>query len=361
MLERVVFTGCLIMSISSLAETSRFIPADDKRLEFSDYAKIEFYPNPSVKEGKIARMYRPIGSSGTIYRWDNPGARLRFRTNAKKAVVHLLYSDKHKSRSARKPVGIYLIDGKSSEKWKFTSNTEKVVRPVESLDLNLDVPGDNTFHDYEIIMPYGDSVDIGGLTVNHEAKLQAPSPRSGLRCAIYGDSVTQGFTAESIEDTYAFRLVQKKKWQLINLGIGGRSSNPNDGTVIGNIKCDILIVLMGVNDWQGGKQVNTYKKNMQKFIRNFRKIQKDTPVWIITPLWVPPSWKPKRAKYKLDEYRQVLRDIVNDSPDPNLKLIEGPELIDHDEKYFDRVAVHPNNAGFKMMSERLSKIFIDKD
>jgi lysophospholipase L1-like esterase len=147
---------------------------------------------------------------------------------------------------------------------------------------------------------------------------------------------------------------------LINLGIGGRNSNPHDGVILGKIDCDQLVVLMGVNDWQGGRPVTRYKQNMQQFIANFRKLQPETAVCLVTPLWVPQTWQPKSAKADLEAYRQALREVAQECADPNLTLLEGPALIDHDKKYFDRVAVHPNESGFEMMAQRLAKLIVVK-
>jgi hypothetical protein len=47
------------------------------------------------------------------------------------------------------------------------------------------------------------------------------------------------------------------------------------------------------------------------------------------------------------------REIVLARKDPH--LIEGLDLIDHDPKLFDAVAVHPNDQGFAQMGERLAK------
>ena len=352
MIKQSTFLGAIMLSTSIIAGTDKFIPADNKNLEYSDYAILNFI---TVAGKKIARMNRPLSSPRKGYNWDNPGARLRFKTDAENIRVHLIYSDKHISTSARKPIGVYLIDGKSNPKWTFTTKTRKTVRPVEKVDVKMPVSNDKKLHTYEIIMPYGDSVDVAGISVNETAKFSIPQARPKVRCAIYGDSVAQGFTAISIAGTYAFRLIQKKNWQLINLGIGGRSSNPNDGIILGKIKSDLLIVLMGVNDWQGGRPVFAYEKCMKGFINNFRKLQKNTPIYFITPLWVSGTWKPKRTKSKLADYRQALAEIVKESNDPNIKVIDGSKLIDHDKKYFDRVAVHPNDTGFKMMAERLAK------
>lgn len=355
MYKQALIMGIIMMSSSIMANTSKFIPADSKELEYSDYAIIAFLPNPAKPEFKIARMNRPLFSPGKGYNWDNPGARLRFHTNADNIIVHLIYNDKHISKSARNSIGIFLIDGKSSPGWKFCSNSKSTVRPVERVDLQLPVPKDKKAHTYDIVMPYGDAVDIEGISVNQAAKFDKPRPRPQFRCAIYGDSITHGFTADNIASTYPFKLTQKKNWQLINLGIGGRSSNPQDGSIIGGIKCDLTVVLMGVNDWQGGKPIADYKKNMKLFISNFRQLQNKTPMYFITPLWVPQEWQPKSAKFELEQYRQALREAVKESNDSNLHVIEGPELIDHDKKYFDRVAVHPNDSGFKMMADRIAQ------
>lgn len=352
MIIKTILLGTILSSMLFIAKADRFIPADSKGLEYSDYAVLNFI---TVAGKKVARMNRPLSSRNKGYNWDNPGARLRFKTNAKNITVHLIYSDKHISTSARQPVGMYYIDYKSQPKWIFLTSCRKVVRPIEKVNLKLPVSNDNKFHLYEIIMPYGDSVDVAGITVNDNANFTKPNPRPKFRCAIYGDSITQGFTGTSVNWIYAYRLAHIKHWQLINLGIGGRASNPHDGTTIGEIKHEQLIVLMGVNDWQGGRPVEQYKKHMKKFITNYRKLQKNTPIYLITPLWVPETWKPRSAKFKLEAYRQGLREIVSEIKDPKIKLIEGSKLIDHDKKYFDRIAVHPNNSGFAQMTKRLLK------
>lgn len=38
-----------------------------------------------------------------------------------------------------------------------------------------------------------------------------------------------------------------------------------------------------------------------------------------------------------------------------MHLIDGPSLIDHDAAFSNKIAVHPNDAGFAQMAERLVK------
>ncbi len=46
---------------------------------------------------------------------------------------------------------------------------------------------------------------------------------------------------------------------------------------------------------------------------------------------------------------------LREGGDAALRLVEGPELIDADETYFDPVLVHPNDAGFAQLATRLAE------
>lgn len=329
--------------------TTDKIPADHPAIRFSDFVEKENLPDGAV------RFQRILEVPGRGYRWDNPGARVRFRTEARSVTVHLRYSDRHTSQSARAPIGLFLIDGRSDPRWTFTSKATETVRAVEPLALELPVPAAPGFHDYAIVMPYGDSVEFCGLTVSAGAAFEPAAPRPSTRYVAYGDSITQGFTASHIGFTYTYRLAEMRGWELVNLGLGGRSARAIEGDVVGRLGGDIVTIMIGVNDWQGGVEPDAYRTAMRGLIAGVRAHQREVPLYVITPLWVNPQWKPAKARFDLALYRQALRDLVAESKDPALHLIEGTDLIDADERFFDRVLVHPNDAGFAQMSERLAR------
>lgn len=336
---------------------TRFLSADDTSIGYSGYVHMEFVPY--VKEDllsapKIARFDRVLDIPAKGYRWDNPGARIRFRTDATHVKALLHFNELHISASARNSNGIYLIDGATQPAWTFHTKTATPKRAPESVEVQMPAvaPG---FHDYEIVLPYGDAVDFQGLEVNAAAKMQPPPAAPAVRYVAYGDSVTHGFTASAIDKTYPYLVAQKMGWQLINLGLGGRASNVVDAHVLKTLKADVITVLMGVNDWQGGGPVERYRKNMMGFFDAIRAVQPTVPIYFITSLYVPPAWSPKTQIADLEAYRQVAREIVLARKDPNMHLIEGLDLIDHDPKLFDAVAVHPNDQGFAQMGERLAK------
>lgn len=344
------FAGLVFLALPLCAAAAApvTVPADYPAIRFSDYVEKELTPDGAV------RFQRILDVPGRGYRWDNPGARVRFRTDARAIAVRLRYSDKHTSPSARAPVGIFLIDGRSDPAWTFSSRTRETLRAVEDISLELPVPAAG-FHDYTVVLPYGDSVDFLGLNVNEGAAFAPPADRPALRYVAYGDSVTHGFTASHIGHTYPYRLAEARAWQLVNLGFGGRTARAPEGDVVGRLGGDIVTILIGVNDWQGGVAPDIYRQAMRGLLTRIRALQPGVPVYAITPLWVSEKWKPAKARFPLEDYRAALRALVAELHDPALHLIEGPGLIDADERFFDAVLVHPNDAGFAQMAERLSR------
>lgn len=344
----------------SQADSTVTVYPDDTRISYSDYVTMSFVTSPFDSARKLARFDRVLDMTGKGYRWDSPGTRIRFRTDATSIQVLLYYNELHISTTARNSIGFYLVDGVGNAAWTFRTVATTTVRATEQVAVTITPGAAGSFHDYEVILPYADSVDLQGVTVNATAQFATPTARPALRYLAYGDSVTQGFTATDAMKGYGFLVAQKNNWQAVNLGMAGRGSTASDGTVVAQQGANIISVLMGVNDWQGGTALETYRSRMTAFFNNLRTVQPYTPVYAITPLWVDASWVPSAPITDLENYRQVLREVVAARNDPNLYLVEGPDLIDHSKSYFDAVLVHPNNAGFAMMADRLAAIMAAK-
>jgi len=359
-MKKSLMTGtCLVMAnIVGWSGDLTTIGPDDPKIAYAGFVHREFVSMPDSPEGKVARFDRVIDMPGTGYRFDNPGARIRFRTDARTIVASLHYNERHQSKSARNSVGVYSVDDVFKPEWSFRTRETAVQRDPETVQVALAVDGDGGFHEYEIFLPYGDSVDFAGLKVKPDARLEPIEAEPRIRYVAYGDSVTQGFTAGGIDKTYPFLVAKEKGWEAINLGLGGRSSgsSPADAQTITSLKADVISLFIGVNDWQGSVPPERYRANLEAFVSNIRKTQPKTPVYLLTSLWVAPNWsKPSGQVNDLETYRQVLRDLVEARNDPNLHLVEGVDLIDPDPLLFDKVAVHPNDEGFAMMAERLAE------
>lgn len=329
------------------------ISPDDPMIGYSGYVHRELVTPTSGTGTAVMRFDRQIDMAGKGYRWDNPGTTISFRTDATEIEAVLNYNDLHISTSARNPKGVYSVDGEFKRQWSFKTTQQGVTRQPETVVVPVSNGGVEGFHQYELFLPYGDSVDFAGLRVNPGAKFEAVTSPEKPRYVAYGDSITHGFTSSEISKTYPFLIGKKKGWNVINLGLGGRASTPGDGTLIASLKPEVVTVLMGANDWQAGVPLEKYRANLEAFLSNLRKDLPETPVYLLTFLWVNPSWNPPSKVADLESYRQVLREVAAARQDANLHVIEGPALIDEKPTLFDPVPVHPNDAGFAMMAERL--------
>lgn len=326
------------------ARSEAWVPATDPRIQYSDGLHLHRDP----VEG-VVRFDRVIDGPGRGFRWDAPGARVRWRTDSAAVRVRLRYSTGH-TGSSRNSIGLYRVDGRSEDDWTFT----RPASGAPELTVELPVPGDRALHDYELILPYGDSIDLLGVEGRPGARWSEPTPRPGTRLVLFGDSVTHGFTASRVDRSYAFQVAERLGWEMVNLGIGGRGTRGADGAFLAGVEADVISIAIGVNDWQAGAELASFRANYEHLLADLRRGHPGVPVWVLTPLWVPPSWTPEAARYPLEQYRAVIREVVAARGDPQLRLVEGPTLIDPDAALFDPVAVHPNDEGFAQMAERLA-------
>jgi autotransporter-associated beta strand protein len=348
----------LLLSDLAAPAVPGWVAPADPRIAYSDYVRKSIVAAPFDAAVTLARFDRLLPIAGKGYEWDNPGTRARFRTDATNAQALLYFNALHVSTSARNSRGFYRIDGQTNAAWTFQTVSTTTVRTQEQVVVSLAVPGGAGYHDYEVVLPYGDSVDFQGLQVNAGAQFQTPASRPAMRYIAYGDSITHGFTASDVGKSYAYRVAEMKEWQLVNMGYGGRATTAADGTTVGAQGADVITVLIGVNDWQGGVPLATTSNRLDGFLTNLRLQQPAVPVYLLTPLWVDASWDPASDSAPLESYRQVVRDVAAARNDLNLTVVEGPDLIDHDTAYFDPVLVHPNDAGFAMMAERLAALMV---
>ena len=319
------------------------IPAADPRFSYSDYQVL-------LQNGQRIGFSRTIPNDRK-YNLDSPGARMRFRCNAETIVIRVLYKERIHPQRSQNSIGTWFVDGKSSDQWNF-ERSKRDGCGNEPVAVRL--PADGKMHTYELILPYGDIVELHSVTVNPETAFETPPPRPPARCVFYGDSITQGFCATRIDRTFPFLIGELLDYEVINMGIAGIGLNPGTAKILGGIQMDRMVVEIGANDWKDGMLPEEFRKNTEKFLHDFRSFQPETPVWWITPPWISPKWKVKTMRYELDLYRDILREEAEKRKDPNLHVIDGLELIDHDIRFYDQVPVHPVDAGYEQMAERLA-------
>jgi lysophospholipase L1-like esterase len=329
----ILLVGGLLMSQGAdAAPKLRLLPTDG-RLHYSDYVRLTLTPEAAVFD-------RLLDNSAGMQR-DAPGARVRFSTNAD-SVTMLLCSTTPHTHPARNAIACALIDGK----------------PAASFDLNelgdhaLTLPPNPQRRQrlIEVVPPYAAACELRWVEVDADATFGPVPERPHVRYVAYGDSITHGFRATDPTGSYPFRIGELNHYEVVNMGFGSRWAVPTDGTVLGHLCGDVISILIGYNDFAGHQPLADYTKAVTDLLANIRVTQPQVPIFICSPLWSSSVGTPA-----LDEYRQAVRRVVEKSTDPNLHFVDGLSLSDPNPALYPD-GVHPNDAGFAQIAERLGKI-----
>ena len=323
------------------------IPASDPRISYSDY------------QNRIDNGGR-VGFSRTLpnekkYNLDSPGVRMRFRTDARRLAVDLLYRERTNPQRIQNGLGVYRIDGKSGDRWTFERSKRD---GCKNEPVAVKLPADGQWHDYELILPYGDIVEIHALHADPEAEFADPEPRPSFRMVFFGDSIVHGFSASRIDRTFPYLVGELLECEVVNMGIAGIGLNPGAAKVLGTLAMNQLVVSIGANDWREGMLPDKFRVNLEKFLHDFRSFQPDTPVVLVSPMWLSGKFKAPLARHSLQEFRDVYAAVAAASGDPALRVIDGSVLIDHDPALYEPDHVHPRDAGIEQLAERLAEQLI---
>lgn len=178
----------------------------------------------------------------------------------------------------------------------------------------------------EVVMPWGGEVQLRGFSLCcNSPSLQRPPASPQFRFVAYGDSITQGFCANT---PYPEVLGRINHWNALNLGIGGMRTTPQHGAVLGRLHADLVLVWIGTNDWWGSCDVTV---GVRRTIAGLRSQNSTLPVVIVTML--VRGDEPSRSASRciiLEDFRRQIRDEValhRSSGDRYLYLVEGKPLL----------------------------------
>jgi lysophospholipase L1-like esterase len=212
-------------------------------------------------------------------------------------------------------------------------------------------------HSYSVIWPYATQVVFDGLQIeggdNH---LLAPAPTRPARLYVaYGDSITQGYFASGTVHTYPDQVARKKHWSVVNMGFGGETTVPSDGTAVGTLGGSIVTVAIGVNDWGTSKPLSAFVSDYNGLLDAIRALQPQAPVYCLTPIWTTVEGVANSQGLFIQDIRNAITTIVQQrmATDPNVHLIDGLALVPNQSRYFVD-GVHPNDAGFALYAANLA-------
>ena len=167
-----------------------------------------------------------------------------------------------------------------------------------------------------------------------------------------GDSITQGYTSVYPSNSYVNSVARAFNAHAINQSIGGAFFNADmlDDN-LGFIP-DKIFIAYGTNDWS--KRDDLFVR-ADAFCKRVTELFNKSEIIALTPIW--------RGDIKLlDKNRDVTFSEMQDNLKaifhkyPNIKVVDGVNLVPHDEKYFIQDILHPNDDGFREYAKNLLSI-----
>jgi lysophospholipase L1-like esterase len=284
-----------------------------------------------------ARFTRPISDGGN-YDQCMPGGRLRFRSNAQIVNVLLRYNGLCARTDSRNFVGAIFIDGVFSANFQ----TPYAVNVVGVHRVNI-VNTSAVDRLYEIVLPYADALDFGGVEVDNPYVVTAAAAKTGRLMVCYGDSITQGFWASEVRNSWPFKLAAAKGFRCINMGYGGRATTAADGTAIANLAPDLITVLMGTNDYLNQVPVATYKTALKSLLTNIHAVNPTVPVYVSAPIPTTVS-----LAIPFSSYTPVAGQCISELGYSQLIGVSNSSLITTAQLAPD--GIHPTDAGSSSMA-----------
>lgn len=184
----------------------------------------------------------------------------------------------------------------------------------------------------------------------------------------YGTSITDGFSATAMHLTYIAQTAHRLGVNLINLGSAGSAwCEPQLADYIAaRTDWDFATLAISLNMIGGGFTVEQFRKRAGYMIDTIAGADQTRPVVCIT-LWpyyadvcmnldAPTPDQPSTLHQPeiANEYRQVLRELVEKSSHPNLHLLSGDELLRDIDGYTIDLT-HPGDAGMIQIGQHLAK------
>ncbi len=166
----------------------------------------------------------------------------------------------------------------------------------------------------------------------------------------YGDSITQGMDARYPSSTYPVILSRKLEMKLINQGVGGYYFDAGSLAPLPISTPKLIAVAYGANDWAKWSSMKELADRCNAYLDTLLTLYPTSRMIVITPLWRRAS-DIVRDTGTLEQVRETISQICAAK---GIKIIDGSELIPHDERFFAD-GLHPTDEGFARMSASFSE------
>lgn len=198
-------------------------------------------------------------------------------------------------------------------------------------------------------------IDIDGETIRPPKTNEVPK----LKYLAYGTSITQGINATSPDLTYVKQVAWRLGTDVINLGASGSAYCEREiaDYIASRTDWDFASFCVSVNMLNQGVTAEDFFHAAEYLIYKVAKSNPTKPIICISLITTFSDlgyvWPDRRPKATSDEYRNVLKRIVDNSKLSNLYYVDGTKLL-KSPYGLSQDLLHPSNNGMIEIGENLS-------
>lgn len=328
--------------------TGDFYAPNHASIGVSDYFAV-------ATSASAIRFTRPI-SDGQGFEFTNPGARVRFTTNASRIDVVLNYTNLVTRLDTYNGVGAIYANG-------VLVDTFNHGQGAAATQIATHVFGSSASRLIEVVMPYCASVDYAGVYVTPGATFTAPAARPTSVLVAAGDSITHGFLGSTDALGWVRGVSTALGVQQKNQGYGGRVAVATDGTKAGDAAAAFgasarITYMIGVNDCIAGVALATFKTAAGTFVTNARAAAPSAKIILLTPFYCQSIEALNTGVYPsqiatIGDYRGKMAEVKAASADGNLFLVNGLAVMTNSSTRLASDLIHPNDVGLAEVTANL--------
>lgn len=324
-----------------------------------DFASLLVSDHSGIAEqsARTLRFLRSVPSQSYQLQNASPGSRVTFNTTATKIRISMFHNDLvlwTGDINNFLSTGAILVDGVEVKTYRWINPWNET--GIVNVELSL-ASGSKTV---TIVWNYWVGFELRKIEINTGATISAPAARPTAKIAICGDSIAQGASNSSATKTWAYLLAIEKTRQLVNLGNGGDQANANAALGLGVTGADIVVYMIGYNNFAGQTDPGTastgFQKTVQDWITNARNQLGSAAIHVISPIFATIE---TGVSYNLVKYRDAVEAAVANrvaAGITNLFFISGivAGMPNDSSQMYD--GVHPNDAGSVLIKDKLKTL-----
>ncbi len=177
------------------------------------------------------------------------------------------------------------------------------------------------------------------------------------RILFLGDSITQGWDSFYDSLSYAYRTARFFEADSLIQGVGGGYFHASTLDRL-PYDPDTIIVAYGTNDFFGGYFTSTEElhRHTKEFLDGVSTLYGKKKVYLITPIWRAGEERLQPLGH-FSDYRNLL---WREAEQRGFLPIDGTALVPHDSAFFADKTLHPNDLGFGIYAENLTRAMLKK-